>query len=451
MIRTLWLFLFITNTLCFQNQRKYDLPTIPIEIGSPPQLLYPVLTLQSPYNSFLDNFANDGGTCDETTTPSCIGYSYTASDTSKTDETGIVKDRIVTRFGNHLTRGNLNIMIKESNKASNSYFSISPPNTFVYFQKVPNFSKTLQMTKIRNDGTYYNSVGLCLGTPNFTGPISFGGVYEKLIKGNSISNFQSVNFYGGDERYKTYKHEMKKKGRSYYLMASLNIFEIDFNSSNSNSSEKIINLLKEEDLRVSFRDTNYFHFPNNILNNILKIYEDPKRDENGEYIVDCESYKSLTGNITFNFNDTKKLIIPRNDFMIHPYKNDTNICSLPIASTDEIDDFLPLYDNEVVIGFYVAHWFYIVYNYDNWPGSFSWAELDHGHENESFNSNDFKLFTESWFVRFILWPILYIICLLAIFLVALSFGVGILCVCGPYLIKRDTSGEFEADINLNNF
>ncbi len=120
------LFIIMANTLCFQNQRKYDLPTIPIEIGSPPQLLYPVLTLQSPYNTFLDNFANDGGTCDETTTPSCIGYSYTASDTSKTDETGIVKDRIVTRFGNHLTKGNLNIMTKESNKASNSYFSISP-------------------------------------------------------------------------------------------------------------------------------------------------------------------------------------------------------------------------------------------------------------------------------------------------------------------------------------
>ncbi len=43
MIKTLWLFLFITNTLCFQSQRKYDLPTIPIEIGPPPSTFVPYI------------------------------------------------------------------------------------------------------------------------------------------------------------------------------------------------------------------------------------------------------------------------------------------------------------------------------------------------------------------------------------------------------------------------
>ncbi len=59
-------------------------------------------------------------------------------------------------------------------------------------------------------------------------------------------------------------------------MALLNSFEIDFIP--PNSSKKGINLLNEENLKVTFRDTNYFHFSNNILNNILNCYENPKRD-----------------------------------------------------------------------------------------------------------------------------------------------------------------------------
>lgn len=41
----------------------------------------------------------------------------------------------------------------------------------------------------------------------------------------------------------------------------------------------------------------------------------------------------------------------------------------------------------------------------------SWAELDH--ENESFNSNDFKLFTENWLVLIIVWSSITI-CLVGI-------------------------------------
>ncbi len=76
---------------------------------------------------------------------------FHVSDTSKTDKTGIVKDRIVTRFGNHLTNGNINIMIEQSNNASNSYGKGEDYHMRKYF------SEALKMTKIKNS-SYYNSV-----------------------------------------------------------------------------------------------------------------------------------------------------------------------------------------------------------------------------------------------------------------------------------------------------
>ncbi len=71
---------------------------------------------------------------------------------------------------------------------------------------------------------------MCLGTQNLTGPITFGDIFEKLIKGNSVSNFQSVCFQP-DDRYSMYDTASKLYGlkpRSTLLSTLLDSFEIDF-------------------------------------------------------------------------------------------------------------------------------------------------------------------------------------------------------------------------------
>ncbi len=51
-------------------------------------------------------------------------------------------------------------MIEQSKNASNSYFSISPPNPYGedsdYHKIVPNFSETLEKTKFRKNDTNIN-------------------------------------------------------------------------------------------------------------------------------------------------------------------------------------------------------------------------------------------------------------------------------------------------------
>ncbi len=75
---------------------------------------------------------------------------------------------------------------------------------------------------------------------------------------------------------------------------------------------------------------NYFHFPNSILFSLLPLYNFSEPDQNGKYVIDCGSAKSLEGYLSFLVPDAadmrsefSKYWYSSKGFYVHPYYNET--------------------------------------------------------------------------------------------------------------------------------
>ncbi len=343
------------------SHRKVDPVLFPINVGTPSQTIYTSLTFESSSTFFIgnssiceSNYQNETTQIDKNLY--CTSYNLDNSTTGTVQHNEGVYNKITNdesvayyKASDNISIGGLewpnNFNVVSSGNISTSTLSIAPPNSDV--DNEVTFSESL----FQKGKSKFNSVAIWLGDDDFTGTITFGGIYRSLVKKNKTKEFSFTYF--------------TQDNSTNQLIIPVSLFTLQTNDQyyETNISGR----------GMSFRDTNYFYFPDYILNVILSSYELNTPDKNGEYIVDCEKARSMPGSFILHFQGEtrfvkKQIEIPLNTFYVHPYYND--ICALPIGSTSDFDDFE---EHGIIIGLYAAHWYYLVFDYTS--SSFSFAPV----------------------------------------------------------------------------
>ncbi len=363
------------------SHRKVGPVLFPVHIGNPNQTIYTSLTFEFQSSYFLGDssycsgeYKNDSVAAIKNSYRSiyCTGYnpdiSITYTELSNENIKNITignESGTYYKVSDNVSIGEMNFSnnfyVESSGNISKSIMSISKPLNDI--DRGLTFSENLYQKGLSK----INSVAIWLGQDDFTGIVTFGGIYRSLLKEANIKEFSSVYF--------------SKNDYANYLTTPL-------------EQVRLISGGFDYNLRanITFRDANYFYFPRELLHYILVLYNVNGPDKNGEYIVDCQKARSMAGALYLTFpaensdkSESKEMRIPLSTFYVHPYYNGT--CALPIGSTTEFED---VEKDEIVIGLYAAHWYYLVFDYTS--NSFSFANVEFNRK----TYNKFILFQNKW-------------------------------------------------------